>query len=297
MRPFSRHCVSASIQCLFPTIALSRLAFYITRLRAPIVKNFLIRSFCRFYTINLCDTVLSSPDEFPTFNAFFTRALKSTARPQPPAMDLLTSPVDGRISHFGTINGNRIIQAKGRYYSTVELLGGDSSLSEKFSTGNFCTIYLAPNNYHRVHMPVKGTLTEWTYVPGRLLSVNPKVARCVPRLFARNERLIAIFTTLYGTLAVIMVGALFVGSMQTVWADDVTHSHRRGRATILRHPLGVPTVYERGAEIGRFNMGSTVILLSSAGMLEWNTETIYPNARVEVGRTLTLPLKKSGNTQ
>lgn len=290
MKPISRQCVAVSLQRLLPTIALSRFALYVTRLHSPIIKNFLIRLFCRIYRIDLSDSALSSPDEFPNFNAFFTRELKPGVRPQPSAQNLLTSPVDGCIDHFGSIDGNRIIQAKGRYYSTVELLGGDRELAAKFCSGQFCTIYLAPNNYHRVHMPVKGSLAEWSYIPGRLLSVNPKVTRCVPKIFARNERLIAVFTTVYGTVAVIMVGALFVGSMETVWADKIPPSRQWG-ASILSHPPNASKVYERGREIGRFNMGSTVILLASPGMLEWSAETIYPGAHVKVGRTLTLPLK------
>lgn len=293
MRLLALDCAAAAVQRLLPTIALSRLVFYITRLRAPIVKNSLIRLFCRLYAVDLSDTVLSNPDDYPNFNAFFTRALKPAARPQPLEANRLTSPVDGCVANCGAIDGNRIIQAKGRYYSTFELLGGDSGLSAKFFSGKFCAIYLAPHNYHRVHMPVSGSLVEWAYIPGRLLSVNPRVTRCVPKLFARNERLVAVFATRYGTLAVVMVGALFVGSMQTVWAG-IASPYRRGQGEVLRHRLDAPIYYERGAELGRFNMGSTAILLTSAGMLEWSSDAITPGTLLQVGSTLAFCGKTTG---
>lgn len=294
MRTDLRDCSMAAVQYLLPTIVLSRLAFYITRIRAPVVKNFLIRLFCRYYAVDLSEAVLSRPEEFLNFNAFFTRALRPELRPQPQVQALLTSPVDGRIDRCGVIDGNRIIQAKGRTYSTVELLGGDSGLSAKFFSGDFCTIYLAPNNYHRIHMPVNGSLIEWAYIPGRLLSVNPKVTSCVPNLFARNERLVAVFTTPYGALAIVMVGALFVGSIKTVWAGISSPPHPR-HGGILRHRLNVPIGYERGTEIGRFNMGSTVILLTSAGMLEWPSESMPPGMSLQVGETLASCIKATGN--
>jgi len=274
----------AGVQRCLPTRLLSTLVFHVTQLQLRPLKNVLIRLFLRGYTIDMHEAQHPSASDYPSFNAFFTRALKPTARPLPADATLLVSPVDGRISQCAPITGGRLIQAKGRDYSALELLGGDAELAARLDGGTFCTIYLAPHNYHRIHMPLTGTLVGWRYVPGRLFSVNPATARAMPNLFARNERLVAQFDSAAGPLALVMVGALFVGSLETVWAGRVSPPHQRGQ-TSADYRMLTPLPFARGAEIGRFNMGSTVILLAAPGALAWLAES-QPNAVLRMGQPL-----------
>ncbi len=257
----------AQAQVLLPTRTLSWFIFCLTRISWPWIKNVCIRSFMRAYRISLEEAELKTPESFKDFNDFFTRALKPGARPIEPAFDQLISPVDGRVSQLGTLDEDRIFQAKGHRYSATELLGGDPELAAPFHGGRFCTIYLAPHNYHRVHMPANGRLREWVYVPGRLFSVNPTSTAQLPGLFARNERMVAIFDSDLGPLAVVMVGALFVGSLETTWAGRISPPHRRGG--VDRYAPGGQIHLSRGQELGRFNMGSTVILLAGHRSLRW----------------------------
>ncbi|SFF31086.1 phosphatidylserine decarboxylase [Fontimonas thermophila] len=273
----------AAIQWLLPTRWLSTLVFRLTRMRQPMCKRILIRVFMRAFRIDLSEAELENPDSYDSFNDFFTRALKPGARPLPKDLQALISPVDGTISQFGDIREGRIIQAKGRDYSVLELLGGDTEAADAFMNGRFCTIYLAPYNYHRIHMPIHGRLKRWSYVPGRLFSVNAATARAMPNLFARNERLNAIFATPAGDIALTMVGALFVGSLETVWAGCVTPPHLRG-APAHYEPMS-PVVLGRGEELGRFNMGSTVILLAPPDSVEW-IPTLAPGQTVRMGEAI-----------
>ena len=217
----------------------------------------IIRRFIRRYAVNMAEAAKPDPASYPTFNAFFTRALRKGARPISSAD--WVCPVDGEVSQLGAIKRDQILQAKGHRYSTRALLGGDAALAAKFDDGYFATIYLSPRDYHRIHMPCDGTLKRMIYVPGDLFSVNPSTARHVPGLFARNERVVCEFETAHGPLAMVLVGATIVGSMYTVWhgvvnpprSPDLQEWHYEGEEISLK----------QGAEMGRFLLGSTVVLL------------------------------------
>lgn len=256
------------VQRLLPTRFLSWLMHKLTRIESPGFKNAFIRVFMRLFSISLAEAEHPEPEAYRHFNAFFTRSLKPGVRELDMRADSFVSPVDGTISQLGEIKGQQILQAKGHSYTVAELLG-DERYARAFVGGSFCTIYLAPYNYHRIHMPSDGRLIEWLHVPGRLFSVNPSTARTLPRLFARNERVVTIFDTEYGPLAMVLVGALFVGSMEMVWSGMVTPPHRR--SGISRHP-GEGVELGRGHEMGRFNMGSTVILLTAREAIEWDAD-------------------------
>jgi phosphatidylserine decarboxylase len=257
----------ARVQQCLPTRGLSALIHHFAEARGLRFKNWLIRQFMRIYRVDLSEARYEHAEQYNSFNDFFTRALKPGARPQPVDPKLLSSPVDGTLSQFGAIVEGALIQAKGRTYTATELLA-DAALAQSFSNGSFCTIYLAPNNYHRVHMPFSGRLTRWSYVPGRLFSVNPSTARALPKLFARNERMVAFFETDFGPLAVVMVGAMIVGGIETVWSGRITPPHQR-RPEPQAYELMQPIRLQRGDELGRFHLGSTVILLAPAGVLGW----------------------------
>jgi len=242
-----------------------------------------IRAFVRGFDVDLGDAAEPDARRYATFNAFFTRALRPDARPLAPHTDALLCPVDGTISQVGRLDDGRLVQAKGQLYELAELLGGDTTLAADFRQAAFATLYLSPRDYHRIHMPADGTLAETIHVPGRLFSVNAATAAQIPRLYARNERVVCVFDTALGPLAVVLVGAIFVGSIETVWNGELTPP--RGR--VLRRlppPRPAPTL-ARGAELGRFNMGSTVILLLPAGAVEWRQDLV-PGHAVRVGEAL-----------
>ena len=267
-------------QHVLPQHAVSRLVLRATRVRAAWFKNWLIRGFLRLYTIDMTEAAQSDPLSYGSFNEFFTRALKAHARSIAPGSRDIACPADGVISEAGRIDGDRLLQAKGRHYSLAELLASDSS-ARRFADGAFATIYLAPFNYHRVHMPLRGRLREAVYVPGRLFSVNAATASLVPRLFARNERVLTFFDSAFGEFALIMVGALNVGSIATVWAGDITPAARR---VVTRLPPQDVSL-DKGEEFGRFNMGSTVILLFQANRVRWHEE-LRAGATVKLGQPL-----------
>lgn len=254
----------ALVQLCLPTRFISWVVFKLTRVESVGFKNAFIRWFIGAFAVPMHEAESPHPEHYRHFNAFFTRALKPGARPVAAAG--MVSPVDGTVSQLGRIEGGRIFQAKGQHYTAAELLG-DEALARPFSGGSFCTIYLAPYNYHRIHMPVTGRLAEWLLVPGRLFSVNPATARAMPRLFARNERVVTLFETAFGPFALVLVGALNVGSMETVWAGQITPPHRR--SGVVRWRPRAPVQIGRGEEMGRFNMGSTVVLLAPAGAVNW----------------------------
>lgn len=260
----------AAVQRCLPTRALSALMYKIAEIDHPGFKNRFIKAFMRGYPINLAEAERETVEEYQHFNDFFTRALKHNARPMPKDPEVLASPVDGRISQLGPIRDGRIFQAKGHDYTAAELLA-DAELAKQFDGGSFATIYLAPHNYHRVHIPYGGRLRSWTYVPGRLFSVNPATARAMPRLFSRNERMVAIFDTAFGPMAVVMVGALFVGGVETVWGGRLTPPHSRAATPFHHQPVGTVAL-ARGDEVGRFHMGSTVVLLAPRGVLDWDSK-------------------------
>lgn len=237
----------------------------ITRSRIGWFKNAFIRFICWKFKVDVDEAASTDLADYPSFNAFFTRRLRSGVHSIAGGDDVVVSPVDGAISQLGPVSDGRVIQAKGRDYSVTELLSGDAALAARFEGGQFATIYLSPRDYHRIHMPLSGRLTSMRYVPGKLFSVNPRTARTVPRLFARNERLVTVFDTEFGPLVQVLVGAIFVGSMETVWAGQITPPY--GQSVREWQYVGSDQrQFAKGEEMGRFNMGSTVVLLLPPGM-------------------------------
>jgi phosphatidylserine decarboxylase len=267
-------------QHVLPQHALSRVVLRATRVRAPWFKNWLIRGFLRLFTIDMSEALQPDPFRYGSFNEFFTRSLKPDARAIARGPREIACPVDGAISEAGKIDGASLLQAKGRYYTLDQLLAS-RGWAKHFEGGSFATIYLAPFNYHRVHMPLDGRLRETVYVPGRLFSVNAATASLVPRLFARNERVLTWFDTAFGEFALVLVGALNVGSIATVWAGDITPAAQR--VAIALPPQDVSL--EKGEELGRFNMGSTVILLFQKDRARWHEE-LRAGATVRLGQSL-----------
>ena len=255
-------------QYLIPKQALTILAGKLAESESGSLTTRVIRWFVRRYGVDLSEAVDTDPVSYRSFNEFFTRPLRPGARPLADA-DLLC-PVDGAISQFGAIERDQIFQAKGHQYTTTALLGGDSGLAARFTNGLFATLYLSPRDYHRIHMPVDGRLTRMIHVPGALFSVNPTTARGVPGLFARNERVVCVFETEFGSFVLVLVGATIVGSMATVWHGTVNPP----RSGALREwSYETQTVMLRkGEEMGRFLLGSTVVMLFPAEVLHFNPD-------------------------
>lgn len=249
---------SILLQTLLPHRFLSRIVFHATRWTWQPWKNFLIGQVTRRFAVDMDEAAQPELSSYPHFNAFFTRHLKPGARPIESDPNALLCPADGRVSQAGPISAGRIFQAKGQEFSATELLG-DSAAAEPYRDGQFITVYLSPRDYHRVHMPMAGTLLETLHVPGRIFSVAPKAVQSIPRLFARNERLVCHFQGEHGPFTLVLVGALLVSSVSTVWGDLEIPPYA---SNILRRDYRQSGIrLERGAEMGRFNMGSTVILL------------------------------------
>ena len=274
-----------ALQYLLPHHFISRLAYRITRSRVPLVKNALIRSFVGNFHPDMSEAEQSDPLRYESFNAFFTRALRAQARPSDPDPAVLVSPVDGAVSQTGRLDGSWLVQAKGHAYTLESLLAADLSWAARFRGGASATLYLAPFNYHRVHMPLRGALRAAWYVPGQLFSVNATTTAGVPGLFARNERVVCVFGHEALTFAVVLVGALLVGSIATVWHGEVTPRAVRGCADLPLDASRAALNLEKGAELGRFNMGSTVILLLPPGSSEW-LPGLAPGSSVRVGQAL-----------
>lgn len=260
-----------TLQYLIPQHGLSRLVGMLARSEVPWIKTTFISLFMKRFGIDLSEAQIEDPDRFETFNAFFTRALKPEARPleASDAADI-ACPADGAVSQLGAIRANQVFQAKGHDYSLYDLLGGDSALASEFTNGQFATIYLSPRDYHRVHMPVTGTLRETRYVPGDLFSVNEATANGVPNLFARNERLVCIFDTEHGPAAVILVGAMIVAGIETVFSGQVTPLPKQVVTTDYQRTA--PITLEKGDELGRFLLGSTVVLLFPEGKARFESD-------------------------
>ncbi|MDR2214754.1 MAG: archaetidylserine decarboxylase [Nevskiaceae bacterium] len=273
------------LQYALPQHLISRVVMGFTRLRWKPAKNALIRAFMRGYRPDLSDARIADPLAFASFNAFFTRELKDGARPLAGDALTLISPVDGTLSQAGAIDNNRLLQAKGHHYTLEALLAGAApQWAATFRDGSFATIYLAPYNYHRIHMPADGTLREAWYVPGKLFSVNAVTAAQVPGLFARNERIVLLFDGVAGPFAMVFVGALNVGSMATVWHGDVAPRRPR-RVTALPLSQAMQLAMSRGAEAGRFNMGSTVILLFPPERAQFDA-ALTPGVRLRMGEAI-----------
>lgn len=242
-------------QYLIPQHGLSRLVGWFASSKIPAIKNTFITKFAKKYQVNMSEAKQEDLNAYASFNDFFTRELKDGARPI--SETAIVSPADGAVSQLGKIELGRVFQAKGRDFSVTELLGGDSERAEPFLNGDFATIYLSPKDYHRVHMPCAGTLTETVYVPGDLFSVNPTTAQGVDGLFARNERLVCMFDTEYGPMAMVLVGAMIVAGIETVWSGQVCPLPKQ--AQVQDYTQGTIKL-EKGAEMGRFKLGSTVVL-------------------------------------
>jgi phosphatidylserine decarboxylase len=253
----ARERAAVRLQYALPKRAMTELAGRVADTQRGPATTRLIRWFVRRYGVDMSEAANPDPAAYATFNDFFTRALKAGARPIADAD--LVCPVDGAISQFGDIEHDQIVQAKGHRYSAVALLGGDAELAARFEHGLFATLYLSPRDYHRIHMPCDGSLLRMTHVPGELFSVNPVTARGVPGLFARNERVVCVFEHVRGPFAVVLVGATIVGGIATVWHGIVNAPRARRPRTWTYAPGQVRL--ERGQEMGRFLLGSTVVLL------------------------------------
>lgn len=255
-------------QYVLPQHLLSRFMYRLARSRRPWLVQRLIALLCRHYPIALDEAEERDPLSYQSLNAFFTRALRAGVRPLPEDPQTIASPADGAISRHGRLTGEHVIQAKGHTFSVETLLGLDGPAALPFRDGDFITIYLAPHNYHRVHSPVNCRVMEVLYIPGRLFSVNARTARTVPRLFARNERVVLRCLTDDGKeFALVMVGAMLVGSMELKFCD--LHPAYRAHS-VRRFLLGDGVALLRGEELGRFNMGSTVILVFERDFIEWS---------------------------
>ena len=272
-------------QYLLPHHLLSRLIGCAAECKASWFKNRLINWFAQQYQVNMSEAEVEQLDAYEHFNAFFTRALKAGARPLDATPQAILCPADGAISQFGPIEHGRIFQAKGHSFSVLELLGGDNQRAAAFMGGEFATIYLSPKDYHRVHMPLAGTLREMVYVPGRLFSVNQTTAENVPELFARNERVVCLFDTERGPMAVVLVGAMIVASIETVWAGLVTPPKRELKTTRYDAAARAPISLEKGAELGRFKLGSTAIVLFGPEQVQWASE-LAAGTPVRMGQRL-----------
>ncbi len=275
--------VFVAIQYLLPRHLLTAWTHRIARIQQRHLKNVLIRAFVRWFDIDISELARAVPEEFASLNDFFTRELRADARPADPDKDSICSPVDGRVSAAGYLDGEVILQAKGLDYSLEELLATDLDDARAFVNGAFATLYLAPYNYHRVHAPVDGELLAARYVPGDLFSVGQSTVERIPGLFSRNERLVLKLTTDAGPAVIILIGALNVGSISTPWTGEI-RPRRKGVVENLglsRHR----TAIGKGDLLGWFNMGSTVVLLLPAGAARWNDELIA-GASVVTGRAI-----------
>ena len=269
-------------QYLLPQHLLSRLAGGLANCTWSWVKNPFINWFVKRYQVDMSQAVEPDPTAYRCFNDFFTRALLPDARPLDAGEASILCPADGAISQLGKIEHGRIFQAKGQSFSVLELLGGNPVHAEQFQGGEFATVYLSPSDYHRVHMPLGGTLRDMIYVPGKLFSVNQTTAENVPELFARNERVVCLFDTDAGPMAVVLVGAMIVASVETVWAGLVAPPQRQLRSESYGH--SAPEL-ERGAEMGRFKLGSTAIVLFAPGRARWD-EHLTAGSRVRMGQKM-----------
>jgi phosphatidylserine decarboxylase len=246
------------LQYLLPQHFLSRVVGWFADNEIPWLKNFLIEKFVRQFRVNMNEAAQPDYKRYKSFNDFFTRPLHEGVRNI--CSEGIACPADGQISQLGQIEAGRIFQAKGQDFSVAELLGGDYALADKFKDGQFATIYLSPRDYHRVHMPAEGKLLYTVYVPGDLFSVNRATAENVPRLFSRNERLVAVFATAHGEMAVVLVGAMIVAGIETVWSGQVAPFKKRIQSQDFSQPHADITLH-KGAEMGRFKLGSTAIVL------------------------------------
>ncbi len=266
---------------ILPHHLISRVVFYLTRIESPRATP-VIRWFIKKFNVDMSDAVIQDINLFSSFNDFFVRTLNPESRPVAAGETELASPVDGTVSQAGDIMNDQLFQAKGHSYSVQDLIGGDALLAKLFKGGRFATIYLAPYNYHRIHMPIDGRLQKMIHVPGRLFSVAQWTVRAIPRLFARNERVVCLFSTPSGPVAMILVGAINVAAIETVWAGLVTPP--KGKSISEFNYDHSEKDFVKGEEMGRFNMGSTVILLTT-DKVEWS-QLLKPGQTLKMGELI-----------
>ncbi|MBT4442810.1 MAG: phosphatidylserine decarboxylase [Oceanospirillaceae bacterium] len=258
------------MQYLLPQHLISRIVGMLAASSVPIIKDTFINVFVKRFKVDMSEAEQQNTSEFDSFNDFFTRSLKADARMIDNNPTHLACPVDGAISQLGSISGEKLFQAKGHDFDLTTLLGGNADLAQPFIDGEFATVYLAPKDYHRIHMPCDGTLTHMVHVPGQLFSVNQATAAAVPGLFARNERVVTIFETEFGPMAMVLVGAMIVASVETTWAGLVCP---KGKAVShFNYTAQQPIEFKKGDEMGRFKLGSTVIVCLPKGVSQWPTE-------------------------
>ena len=259
---------SGSLYAL-PHHAISRVVYKLTRIESALVTP-AIKAFSKVFNVNLSEAKNPDPASYNSFNAFFTREIKPELRPI--ADSAMVSPVDGTVSQAGSIKAGRIFQAKGQEYTVQELLACSDDEAQQFSAGQFTTIYLSPRDYHRMHMPFKGDLTEQVHIPGRLFSVAPHTVKTVSRIFARNERVVANFDTEFGRMAMVLVGAINVAAIETVWDGLVTPP--KGKTISRKSYQSSEVILNKGQEMGRFNMGSTVIIVMESSSPEFSAQLV-----------------------
>ncbi len=273
--------LAVALQYALPKRLLTQLAGKLAGLEGGKATTAVIRWFAKRYGVNMAEAANADPASYASFNQFFTRPLREGVRPIADAD--FVCPVDGAISQFGPIEFDQVFQAKGHFYSTTALVGGDRALAARFENGDFATIYLSPRDYHRIHMPCAGRLTQMIHVPGELFSVNPATARGVPGLFARNERVVCVFESEFGPFVMVLVGATIVGSMATVW-HGVVNPPRRPDIVKRGYAEG-EVVLEKGAEMGRFLLGSTVVMLFPQDVLRFGSDWA-PGGPVRMGEPM-----------
>lgn len=273
------------LQQILPHDIVSRIAGKLAECRMRLIKNLCITVFAKIYHIDLSEAQETNSKNYEHFNAFFTRALKPGARPLPENPNIIVSPVDATIAQIGKIHDNALITAKSAKLSLPQLLA-DEHLAHFFAGGDFVTLYLSPSNYHRVHMPVAGNLLEMIHVPGQLFSVNKKTVAQIPDVFCRNERVVTIFETAIGKVAIILVGALIVGSIETYWEKTFASKQLRSRCKIWHYRNEIKLA--RGQELGRFKLGSTVIMVTAKNALKWADNVILGHP-IKMGQELSSP--------
>ncbi|PTQ87698.1 archaetidylserine decarboxylase [Agitococcus lubricus] len=275
-----------AFQHIVPQHLLSRGVGYLAASQNTFIKNTFIKQFTAQYDINMSEALEENPLAYASFNDFFTRALKANARPIAAADNAIISPADGAISQIGEISEDKIFQAKGHDYRVSTLLGGDEALAKPFIGGQFATVYLSPRDYHRVHMPFTGQLKKMIYIPGDLFSVNTQTAENVPNLFARNERLVCLFDTALGPMAVVLVGAMIVAGIATAWAGNI---QAQGKQIISTDYSQQPIHLNKGDELGRFYLGSTAIVLFGADVMAWD-KRLVATSPVRMGEAMGVTL-------
>jgi len=280
------HWFKVVILYLLPHHALSRLVQWSARCRNFPLRKSITRWFIHHYHVDMSEALEPNPNAYPDFNSFFTRTLRPEVRPIVQEAGQICLPADSAISQLGDIQGDQIFQAKRHTYSLIELLGGSQQRAQPYIGGQFITMYLSPGDYHRVHMPLSGRLIEMVYIPGRLFSVAPDFSESIPRLLTGNERVACMFQTEAGPMAVVLVGAIFVGSIETVWAGEITPP-RSNAVKVTNYAANEQVIQlERGEELGRFNMGgSTIIILFGSDCVKWQTG-LGPEVRVQFGQAL-----------